>query len=270
MIMSKKKIAIVALAAAVCFVAVGAGATYAMKQLTKQEEMALKQQMKPVVPVGERSVDMIGIFAPQFQENVSSYLAMYEKEYGKGITRVVAYKGYTLLIPPNKSEDEVEKIKAGIDSTLQSQEKATPSSDVQNQDIKKIRDVFGVKENIAYDSNIGAYVDERGFQYNFHQNQLVNKQEGVTPGLQQKFEKHYPHLAGSGSGNAPALAEDRAKAIAEGVIAKIFGADKTNALKSKAEISSDDNRLLIVYGDNEVRLLLDKVSGDIIYYGKNK
>lgn len=267
--MSKKKIALVALAITVCFVAVGTGATYAARQLTKQEEIALKHQMKPEVPVGERSVDMIGIFPPEFEDSVNSYLAMYEKEYGNGITQVITYKGYTLLVPPGKV-GEVEKVKAEIDGNLQSQQKATPSVDVQNQNIQQIRDVFGVQENIAYDSNVGAYVDERGFQYNFYKNDLVNKQEGITPGLQQKFEKHYPSLTDSGAGNAPVLAEDKAKATAEKVIAKLFDTNKANALKSKAEISSNDNRMLVVYGDNEVRFLLDKVSGDIIYYGKTK
>lgn len=268
-----RKTALIALTIAICLFAVGGGATYAMRQLTKQEEVALKHQMKPEVPVGERPVDMIGIFPPQFEESANSYLAMYENEYGKEVTQVIAYKGYTLLVPPSKTT-EVEKVKADIDHNLESQQKATPSSGVQNQNIQKIREVFGVQEKIAYDSNIGAYVDERGFQYNFYKNELVNRQEGITPVLRHQWEGHYPYLAGSEAATRAinsAITDERAKLIAGEVVAKLFDANKANELKSKVETSSvDDYRLLVVYGDNEARVLLDKVSGDIIYYGKIK
>ncbi len=268
-----RKTALIALTMVICFLAVGGGVTYAMRQLTKQEEIELKHQMKPEVPVGERTVDMIGIFPPQFEESANSYLVMYEKEYGRGVTQVVAYKGYTLLVPPNQ-KGEVEKVKADIDHNLESQQKATPSSDVQSQDIQKIRDVFGVKESISYDPVIGAYVDERGFQYNFYQNELVNKQEGITPVLRQKWEERYPYLATSetiAQTVSSVITESQAKAIAGEVVTRLFNASKASELKSHVEMNPiDDYRLLVVYGDNEVNILLDKVSGDIIYYGKIK
>lgn len=266
----KRKIALIGLAITLCLI-VGVGATYATRQLTKQEEMALKQQMKPEVPVGQRAVDMIGIFPPQFEESANSHLAMYEKEYGKGNVQIITYQGYTLIVPPNKTNSEdIEKVKTDIDRNVQTQQQVTPSSDIQDQDIKKIKEVFGVQENITYNSIIGAYVDERGYQYNFYKGELVNKQVGITPGLQQQWKEHYPYLAGLVTEKS-VVTEDQARTSADGVIAKLFDADKVNELKSKAEtMSVDDYRLLIVYGDNEVRFLLDKVSGDIIYYGKIK
>jgi hypothetical protein len=264
----KKNFIIASLGLAVCL-AVGIGITYASQVLTKQDEVALKQAMKPEVPAGERMVDMVGVFPPQFESDADAQIKAYDKEYGKDNVQVLSYKGYTLIIPPGKTA-EVDKAKQRIDGNIKSQQSATPQESIQQRDVDRIKEVFGTQDTVSYDATIGAYVDESGNQYNFVQGQLVNKQVGVTSALQQKWEKKYPHLNGSSTTQA-VVTEEQAKDKAGKLLDKLFSVERASELKTKVEVTSIDDKLTgIVYGDNEASVLVDKVTGDIIAYSKIK
>jgi len=269
--MLKKRKVLIVLLMTICFVVVGFGATYAMKHFTKQDEIVLKEQLKVDTPIGERAIDMIGVFPPQFEDDAAYHLAMYEKEYGQEAVQFITYNGYTLIIPPNKISDEINKVKDDIDHNIQSRQKETPSLDIQAKNISEIRDVFGVQENIVYDFIIGAYVDDRGYQYNFYNDTLVSKQIGITSTLQQKWKESYPYLVDLSITKSSIISEEEVKAGANAIITKLFDGDKASKLKTEVKLSFIDGyRVLIIYGDNEVRFLVDKASGDIIYYGKIK
>lgn len=265
----KKNLALLGLGIAVSLL-IGVGMIYANRELTKEEQVLLKQQMKPEVLVGERMVDLIGIFPPQFESSVNLHLSTYEKEYGKENVQVLTYRGYTLIVPPTKTNEDLEEVKKEIDGSIESQQKAVPLSNTQEQNIEKIREVFGVQGKIAYDPTIGAYTDEKGYQYNFYKGELVNKQVGITPALQQQWANYYPYLMGL-SIEKPVITEDQAKEKANKVVEKLFSVEQSDKFKTSIQtVSADEYRLGIVYGDNEVRVLVDKVRGDIIYYGKIK
>lgn len=264
----KKHFIIASLGLAVCL-AVGIGITYASQALTKQDEVAIKQAMKPEVPVGGRMVDMVGVFPPQFESDADAQIKAYDKEYGKDNVQVLSYKGYTLIVPPGKTT-EADKVEQRIDANIKSQQLATPQEGIQQRDIGRIKEVFGTQEAVSYDATIGAYVDESGNQYNFVQGQLVNKQVGVTSVLQQKWEKKYPHLNDSSAAQT-VITDEQAKDKASKLLDKLFSVEQADKLKAKVEATSIDDKLTgIVYGDNEASVLVDKVTGDIIAYSKIK
>ncbi len=249
---------------------VGAGVIQATRLLTKNEEIQLKQQMKPRISKEEQSIDLIGIFPPQFEESANSHLVEYEKAYGKSSVQVIAYKGFTLIVPPGKTDVDIETAKKDVDVYVESEQKRIPISSTQENDIDKIREVFGIKGKIVYNSVIDAYTDKEGYQYNFYKGELMNKQIGITPELQNQWNKYYPHLADSAVKES-VFTETQAKANAEKAIGKMFTNEKASKLKTKVQTETIDNyRLGIVYGNNEVRVMIDKVTGDIIYYGKVK
>lgn len=250
----------------------GASVIHATRLLTKDEEIQLKQQMKPAVPVGERAVDLVGIFAPGFETELASAKTGYEKEYGAGNFQVIDYKGFTLLVPPTKTGDDIARAKQEVDTQIASQKNKTPSAGLQNSQIAKIREVFGTSGSIVYDSFLGAYTDEKGFQYNFENGELVNKQVGVTSSLAAKWAKAYPYLAGDAQVPSSVLSEDQAKTGTDKVIEKAFDADQAKTLKQSVKFTAFDGvRLGIVYGGNyEVKMMVDRVTGDIIHYSKDK
>jgi hypothetical protein len=247
----------------------GAGAIQATRLLTKDEEIQLKQQMKPQVPAGERTVDLIGTFAPGFEKELEQAKAQYVKEYGEGNFQVIGYHGYTLLVPFAKAE-KIADVKAKIDVVIASHDKSVPSASIEASQIAKIREVFDIKGAIAYNSVIGAYTDDKGFQYNFTDGELVNKQVGITGALQTKFEQSYPHLKPGVASNA-AITNEEAKNASDRIIDKAFGADRANELKANVRFEDlEGARVGIVYGDLEVQMLVDKVTGDVIHYSKVK
>jgi hypothetical protein len=263
----KKHFIIASLGLAVCL-AVGIGITYASQALTKQDEVALKQAMKPEVPAGERMVDMVGVFPPQFESDADAQIKAYDKEFGKDNVQVLNYQAYTIIVPPGKTA-EADKAKQRIDANIKSQQSAIPQQGIQQRDIDRIKEVFGTQD-ASYDSTIGAYVDESGNQYNFVKGELVNKQVGATPALQQKWEKKYPHLNGSSVAQA-VVTEEQAEDKAGKLLDKLFSVERAGELKTKVEATLIDDKLTgIVYGDNEASFLVDKVTGDIIAYSKIK
>jgi hypothetical protein len=239
-------------------------------QLKKADEVQLKLAMKPVVPVGDRTVDLIGIFPPGFDTEVASAKADYEKEYGAGNFQVVSYKGYTIIVPPAKN-GELAKSERDVDTQIASAQSDAPSASLQASQIAQIRNVFGTAGDIAYNPFMGAYTDEKGFQYNFYQGELVGKQVGVTSSLAAKFDSAYPHFKeGAVPAGAATLTEAQAKAGADKVVSKALGAKAASVMAKAGFLPLSGPRLGITYGDNEVEVLVDTVSGDIIHYSRSK
>lgn len=269
MIRKHSKIAIFAATLAVALIGVG---TVRAINLLKSDEVQLKQQMKPLVPIGERPVDLIGIYPPGFETDLVKAQANYEKEFGVENFQSISYKGYTLLVPPTKNAEALEEVKRDIDSQIASAQGNAPSTEVQAAQIGQIREVFGTAGNITYNSFMGAYTDEKGFQYNFYKDELMGKQVGVTNSLAEKFNSAYPHFKnGTVPAGAKALVQAQARMKTDVVIEKAFGPERAGSLKTKVEfLPLEGPRLGVTYGDNEVQMLVDTVTGDIIHYSRNK
>ena len=247
----------------------GVGTVKAL-QLKKADETRLKQAMKPVVPVGERTVDLIGIFPPGFDTEVSSAKADYEKEYGTGNFQVVNYKGYTIIVPPAKS-GELAKSEQDVDTQIASAQNDTPSTSLQASQIAEIRNVFGTAGEVAYNPLMGAYTDEKGFQYNFYKGELMGKQVGVTSSLAAKFDSAYPYFnEGAVPAGAAPPTEAQAKTQADKVVAKALGSNAGTVMAKAGFLPLSGPRLGITYGDNEVQVLVDTVSGDVIHFSRSK
>jgi hypothetical protein len=160
--------------------------------------------------------------------------------------------------------------KAKVDAILTGQKNSTPSDSTETAEVAKIREMFGVKGTVSYDSTIGAYTDERGFQYNFVNGELVNKQVGITPALHAKFEQAYPHLK-EGVQRTAVITKEQARATADQVVDKAFTSDQAKNLKNNVQyVDFKDARLGVVYGNTEVQILIDLVTGDVIHYSKVK
>lgn len=239
-------------------------------QLKKADEVQLKLAMKPVVPVGDRTVDLIGIFPPGFDAEVASAKTDYEKEYGAGNFQAVSYKGYTLVVPPSKS-GELAKSEQDVDTQIASAQSDTPSASLQTSQIAEIRDVFGTAGEIAYNPFMGAYTDGKGFQYNFYKGELMGKQVGVTSSLAAKFDSAYPYFKeGAVPAGAATLTEAQAKTGADKVVAKALGTNAGSVMAKANFLPLSGPRLGITYGDNEVQVLVDTVSGDVIHFSRSK
>lgn len=248
----------------------GVGTVKAIQLRQSDEIQMSKQTMKPVVPDGERTVDLVGIFPPGFDTEVASAKADYAKEYGPGNFQVVSYKGYTLIVPPSKS-GELAKSEQDIDTQIASAQSDTPSASLQASQIAKIREVFGTTGGISYNTFMGAYTDEKGFQYNFYKGELVGKQVGVTNALAEKFASAYPHFKeGAVPAGVTALSQTQAKSKADQVVAKALGTRASTVMAKTSFLELGGPRLGISYGDNEVQVLVDTVTGDIIHYSKSK
>lgn len=240
-------------------------------QLRHADEVQLKQQMKPDVAVGDRAVDLVGIFPPGFNADVSAAKADYEKEYGTGKFQVVSYKGYTIIVPPSKSDKDLADAEKSVDTQIASAQSDTPSAAVQASQIATIRDVFGTTGDIAYNPFMGAYTDSKGFQYNFYHGELMGKQVGVTNALADEFYSAYPYFKeGSVPAGSAVLSEAQAKGGADKVVAKALGVKASSVMAKASFLPLGGPRLGITYGDNEVQVLVDTVSGDIIHYSKSK
>lgn len=245
----------------------GVGSLQAIKSLTKVEEIQRKQEMTPKDT--ERSVDRIGIFAPGLELESQESAVLYTKEYGEGNFQVAVYKGYTLIIPPGKIA-RLDSVKEQVDAQVFAQERGTPSSYLKISQISQIRDVFEVKGVITYNAAMGAYTDDKGFQYNFADGELVNKQVGANGVLHAKFEQAYPHFK-PGVARTATVSNEQAKAITDRIISKLFSADRVNRLKTAIRYENfGEARLGIIYGDKEVQILVDQVTGDVIHYSKIK
>lgn len=246
--------------------ATGIGTVQAIRSLTKAEEIQLKQEMTPEV---ERFVERIGVFAPGFESESEDAIAQYTKEYGDGNFQVIHYKGYTLVVPPMKA-DKLDSIKEQVDAQVFAEERSTPTADVKISQIAKIRDVFGITVSIEYNPAMGAYTDDYGFQYNFVDEELVNKQVGANSVLHAKFEQAYPHFKPD-TVRTSKISNEEAKAVTDHVITKLFTSERTDNLKSNVQFKDlGDARLGIIYGDREAQFLVDQVTGDVIHYSKIK
>lgn len=267
--MTKKHSKIALFVGVMSLALVGVGSVKAL-QLRHADEVQLKQQMKPDA-VGDRAVDLVGIFPPGFDTDVASAKTDYEKEYGAGKFQVVDYKGYTIFVPPSKSSKDLADAEKNVDTQIASAQNDTPSAAVQASQIAKIREVFGTAGDIAYNSFMGAYTDDKGFQYNFYHGELMGKQVGVTNILAAKFASAYPQFKeGAVPAGATTLTEAQAKASADKVVAKVLGTNAGSVMAKASILPLGGPRLGITYGDNEVQVLVDTVSGDIIHYSKDK
>jgi hypothetical protein len=246
--------------------AIGIGTVQAVRLLTKAEKIQLKQE---VAPKAERSIERIGIFAPGFELEREDAIVKYAKEYGDGNFQVINYKGYTLIVPPVKA-DKLDKIKEQIDAQVFAEERSTPTADIQTSQIAKIRDVFGATGSIEYNPAMGAYTDDQGFQYNFVDGKLVNKQVGANSVLHAKFEQAYPHFKPD-TVRTSKISNEEARTVTDQVVAKLFASERADNLKSNVQFRDlGDARLGIVYGDKEAQFLVDQVTGDVIHYSKIK
>ncbi|MEO5928081.1 MAG: hypothetical protein ABIO72_05155 [Patescibacteria group bacterium] len=248
---------------------IGVGTVQAVK-LTKKEEIQLKQEMKQEIPVGERNIDLIGIFPPGFSKDVDTAFSDYEKEYGKDKTQKILYKNFTILVPPTKL-NEIPATKVDIDLQVAAQAANVPSASVQDSQKKMIREAFGTTGEIVYNSLLAAYTDEDGFQYNFEKGELVNKQVGATNDLGEKFIAAYPYFKEGASLPTLRLTEEQAKVSANRVLEKVFSKEKAVELEHAVDILSlGELRLGLTYGNDEVKILVDKVTGNIIHFSKVK
>ena len=264
---SMKKYHLVMLLGIVVVPLIGIGTVYAVSTLTKNDEIKLKQEMKSKDV--ERSVDLIGVFAPGFVTELTDAKTEYTKEYGDGNFQILEYNGYTFLIPPGKLE-KLADVKEKIDTLVADNNKKIPSDGTEAKQIAKIRQVFGTQGEIAYDITIGAYTDEKGFQYNFSDGELINKQVGINSSLQTKFEQAYPKLK-QGVVNARVITNEQAKSEADQIIDKVFTEDIADSLKKSANyVDLGNARVGIVYGNMEAQVLVDQATGDIINFNKAK
>lgn len=237
---------------------------------TKQQEVTLKQNFKPEANLGQRSVDAVGIFAPGFTNEAEMAAVNYQEVYGSGNVQLLDYKGFTLVIPPTKSLADVALAKSEVDMQITANENKIPSAETQEKQIEKIRSVFDVVGLISFDSFLGAYTDEYGFQYNFWEDELINKQIGATSTLASRFANKHPHLIENRRvGALMSIQEIRRRA--DLVIRQLFPSSKAVELSQKVAISQIDAlRIGLTYGDNEVQVLFDTFTGTIIHYSKNK
>lgn len=257
-----KRIRLVILTSTLLLLIIGIGAVQAIKLMTKGDQIKLKQEMIP--QDREEATSMVGIFAPGFEKELAEAKALYAKEYGEGNFQVLTQNGYTLLVPPGMNPDAITDAKAQIESDASAAANNAPNAAIQASQIAKIRDVFGTDGAITYQAALGAYTDEKGFQYNFKDGDLIGKQIGITSALNIKFEKAYPHLA-PGVPRTANISSEQARANADQAVNKLFGLDRAAILM--ASVKSDDfgdARMVFVYGNNEVNVLVDQVTGDII------
>jgi hypothetical protein len=243
------------------------GSVYAVnKTLTKEDEVKLKQDMKPDNAV--ESTQLVGIFAPGFEIELADAKLEYTKEYGEGNFQVLEYNSYTLLVPPNLSVDALTDSKTQVDNMALGQQSDGVDSKTQTAEITKIREVFGVEGEIVYIPSIQAYADEKGFQYNFGDGELNSKQVGITKALHAKFEAAYPHLNSEVSRTA-VVSTEQARAISDQLIDRLYTIDTANNLKaSEQNVDFGNARTGFVYGDREVHVLVDLVTGDVINFNK--
>jgi hypothetical protein len=246
---------------------IGVGTAQAIRSLTKDEQIQIKQEMK-LEDTG-KFTDRIGVFAPGFESEAQEAVAEYVKEYGEGNFKVVTYKGHTLIVPPGRA-GELSSIEEQVDAQMSAQESSTPPSKLQTIQIAMIKDVFGVKGTVTYNAAMGAYTDDKGFQYNFSDGGLVNKQVGANDVLQAKFEQAYPHFK-AGVERAATITNERARNVTDQIISKLFSTSQSESLKANVKYEDlGEVRLGIVYGNREAQFLVDLVTGDVIHYSKIK
>lgn len=264
--MSIKKINLAFLVAMLALPLLGIGTVYAIKSLTKGDEIVLKQKMAP--KDAKKSTELVGIFAPGFEVELSEAMTQYAKEYGEGNFQTLEYNGYILLIPPLASTDGLADAKAQVDNAVLGQKSNMPDATARTLQIAKIREVFGVEGALLYDTVLGAYTDEKGFQYNFENGSLVSKQIGITSILNAKFEQAYPHFKPSVV-RVATISSEQAQLKADRVIGKLFASDRVDSLKANVRrIDFGDARVGLVYGSKEIYILIDQVTGDVINFNK--
>jgi hypothetical protein len=235
------------------------------------DEKSQKANSQVEIPVGERFVDRIGIVPPGFDDELQSELLQFQKNYENQTITTLDYMGYKLIIPPAKNnEAEIQIVKNKIDEDIKNQDANIPAKSQQDNEINKIRSVFNVEGSLVYNNVLGAYTDEKGFQYNFENGELVSKIVSVMPSVAKSFAVNYPYLKENGSAQVK-FSDDAAFQVSDPIIEKLYNSDKVQSLKeTKKIIPMDQYRVGVVYGDNDVNVLFDKVSGDIISYSKVK
>ncbi|MEK7183753.1 MAG: hypothetical protein AAB776_03930 [Patescibacteria group bacterium] len=263
--MKYNRSAVVVGALALCLL--GVGTVQAMsKSLTKADEIKMKQAMVPVD--AEQPTDLVAIFAVGFETELANAKAQYAKEYGANNFQVLKYNGYTLLVPPGIAEKALTDARAQVDSMALDQASSVPDATTQATQVETVREVFGVAGVLIYLPSLRAYADEKGFQYNFQDNELISKQVGLTSALHTKFEAAYPHLK-SGITRTAVVSVDRARTSADLLVSKALSGDRTEGLMSKVQVVNfGDARVGFVYGNMEVHILVDLVTGDVINFNQ--
>lgn len=119
-----KRIRLVILTSTLLLLLIGIGTVQAIKFITKDDEIKLKQEMIP--QDREEATSIIGIFAPGFEKELAEAEALYVEKYGEGNFQIITENGYTLLVPPDMNPDAVADAKAQIESNATAIANNTP------------------------------------------------------------------------------------------------------------------------------------------------
>lgn len=257
------RVIIIALVAV--FTAVSASAAGSVSRLlSKNEEIKLKQENAQSIV---KPINMIGIFGAGFENEAETAKKEYGKEYGAKGYQSIVYKGFTLVVPPGKTDSDIESAKRAVDDQLIAQSNKTPSSEIQREQIAKIRNVFSIQGDIEFDPFIGAYTDDKGFQYNFKNGLLIGKQVGVSERLLNKFWNAFPHLKSESNSIEKMLTNEEIIANVSVIIEKLLGTEKLNNFKQNMELQVlEGGRVALAQKDGSIRVMADQKTGEVIYF----
>lgn len=209
---------------------------------------------------------MIGVYPPGFEPELQEAMSIYEDFYGKDQIRILNYRDYTLIVPPTKI-DSITSVKASIDKMIEGQIEMTPSSIQQSKDILKIRELFGLKGEIIYDTFSGFYFDQEGNEYYVVEGRMVAKQNDGTEIRNELWDSNHPHLVEGAKPVEPRFSMDKAKVIANQFWTKILEEGET-----LPEFEQEENglRAIFVYSNKgtmkEMMVIVDRLTGEIIQF----
>lgn len=217
----------------------------------------------------QKLTSRIGIFPPGFGEQAEQAKADYELEYGLGGAETVEYRGYTIIVPPAMTQS-LDEAKAEVDEQLASQSRATPTQARQRKDRAEIRRLFGTDGEISYDPPAGAYADGRGYQYKVVNGVVVAKQIGVSDEIRGRWLETHP---GASEGESTAeqaatlLTDEEVRGLADALAVRALPAGGASEARARS-VGLAKGRLRAAFDYGEVKILVDRVSGEIVHYSR--
>lgn len=210
--------------------------------------------------------DKVGIFPPGFSEQASLMLRQYEIDNGLGMVQMLTYRGYQIIVPASLTTN-IETTKREIDGLIAAQADRVPSKQQQNADKSEIQRLFGVDVSATYNQSLGAYVDNRGYQYKLINGVVVSKSVGVTDELRRKWLESHPHFNdGNHSGAALETLPDSAlKNRAEEILNKTSSPIES-VIQRLQQADWPKGKLQTAFDFGSVKVLVDRTSGEIIAY----
>lgn len=226
----------------------------------------VKHLFAPDVEMGNRPVDLVGIFGPGFEPLVDESVQSYIDEWGDDV-QVIEYRGHTLIVPPGKG-NEIDNVRESIDQEIFDAERVAPSKEQRQQDIAFLGQLFGSDRAITYDTLLRGYSDQLGYQYDMKDGILLVMGVGRTEALNDRWHAKHPE---SESSLQPApLAENIIQSATEDFLRDTLPQNEVVDV-SKVKLQFTPEQAAAVYSSSQGethRVLWDRLNGEILSYNR--